>query len=72
MQHLLKVFLSGISILTSRATSSLYLTVSGFKPPERLHRVHTRMNIDDGDDPKVRRKSFKMEMWAKNNLIISR
>jgi hypothetical protein len=22
------------------------------------------MNIDDGDDPKVRRKSLKMEMWA--------
>jgi hypothetical protein len=22
------------------------------------------MNIDDGDDPKVRRKSFKMEMWV--------
>jgi hypothetical protein len=23
------------------------------------------MNIDDGDDPKVRRKSLKMEMWVK-------
>jgi len=23
------------------------------------------MNIDDGGDPKVRRKSLKMEMWAR-------
>jgi hypothetical protein len=23
------------------------------------------MNIDDDDDPKVRRKSFKMETWVK-------
>jgi len=22
------------------------------------------MNINDGDDPKVRRKSLKMEIWA--------
>jgi hypothetical protein len=32
--------------------------------PERLHRVHTRMNIDDGDDPKVRPEELKMEMWS--------
>jgi hypothetical protein len=29
-----------------------------------FHRVRTRMNIDDGDDPKVRRKSPKMEIWV--------
>ncbi len=27
--------------------------------PERLHRVHTCMNIDDGDDPKIRRHGSK-------------
>jgi hypothetical protein len=26
------------------------------------------MNIDDGDDPKVRRKSLKMEMWVNGFL----
>jgi len=26
------------------------------------------MNIDDGDDPKVRRKSLKMEMWDNSPL----
>jgi hypothetical protein len=31
--------------------------------PRASSSFHTRMNIDDGDDPKVRRKNLKMEMW---------
>jgi len=30
------------------------------------------MDFDDGDDPKVRRKSLKMEMWGqRESLVIS-
>jgi hypothetical protein len=42
----------------------------GYRPPERLHRVHTCMNLDDDDDPKIRKNSSKWKCGTRRRRLI--